>query len=146
MARGNSVFRFLVTNFFQFTVLLRKTVKFSNENIDHRIIHKKRSVLNYLINKIVKFNKEYWPCLISEVEKLAKIPNRYQKCSIELNAKRGRKADVVRPKYFIIIFQPINLFTATKNCFYLSPAFFHDSLKFEFFGTSLNKSSLIKKN
>ncbi|RMZ99635.1 hypothetical protein BpHYR1_021163 [Brachionus plicatilis] len=27
----------------------------------------------------------------------------------------------------------------------LSPAFFNDSLKFEFFGTSFNKSSLIKK-
>ncbi|RNA12029.1 hypothetical protein BpHYR1_046564 [Brachionus plicatilis] len=35
--------------------------------------------------------------------------------------------------------------SATKNCFHLSPAFLHDSLKFEFFGISFDKSALIKK-
>ncbi|RNA12417.1 hypothetical protein BpHYR1_045579 [Brachionus plicatilis] len=40
-----------------------------------------------------------------------------------------------------VIFREI-LFKSVKK---VSPAFFHDSLKFEFFGTSFNKSSLIKK-
>ncbi|RNA12851.1 hypothetical protein BpHYR1_052405, partial [Brachionus plicatilis] len=49
------------------------------------------------------------------------------------------------PEWARLLSLQISQIMGVSDSIQLSPAFLHDSLKFEFFGTSFKKSSLIKK-